>query len=508
MQATYTKAYLSIYGWQILSIILGLSSVFIVVPFLSSNKILYGIYSICISLTMFYNYADVGFISAGQKYAAEFYAKEDRKGEISIVSFTAFILFLFLGLVSILLVLLGLHPNWMITDLQDYQDLRIASFLMLILAFSFPVYACQRILVLIYGIRLEDYKFQRMVIIGNILRILSAIYFFSNERYMVVEYFLLFQIIGFLVVLSGIRDVGYRYGYSWKEFRQAFRFNRDIFNKTKQIAFVSLMLTVGWVLYYEIDQLAMSRILGAKQVAIYAIALAVLTMFRTFLGALYTPFTSRFNHFIGLGDINGLNLFYKHIVNLLFPLVTLPIIIVSMLADAFVVSWVGNGYDNSIFLVKVIVFTNILAFISYPSNPYLISREKIKYLYALTALSPFVFWLGILFTVNVYGVVSFALWKAFAMVLSGICSYLFICRVMHERMWKLPLELLRNYAFPLCICIILCFTARHFMVYEKGYMALIFNVLIMCAIFVFSSLACLFSCKPLREYVRKLVKII
>lgn len=63
--------------------------------FLSSNKILYGIYSICISLTIFYNYADVGFLSAGQKYAAESYAKGDRTGEMSIISFTAFILFLF-----------------------------------------------------------------------------------------------------------------------------------------------------------------------------------------------------------------------------------------------------------------------------------------------------------------------------------------------------------------------------------------------------------------------------
>ena len=508
MKTTYTKGYLSIYGWQILSIILGLLSVFIVVPFLSSNKILYGIYSICISLTLFYNYADVGFISAGQKYAAEFYARGDSEGEVSIVSFTAFILFIFLGLVSVLFFLIGLHPNWVIVDLQTYQDAHIASLLIFILAFSFPTYTCQRILILIYAIRLEDYKFQRIVIIGNVLRILSALYFFSNGRYMLVEYFLLYQIIGCLVVFYGICDVQERYEYSWKEFRRSFRFSRVIFNKVKRISFVSLALTIGWVLYYEIDQLAISRLWGAKQVAIYAIALAVLTMFRTFLGALYAPFTSRFNHFIGMGDIAGLNSFYKHIVIILFPLVTLPIIIVGMLARAFVVSWVGNGYDSSIFLVEIIVFANILAFSSYPSNPYLVSREKVKYLYILTVLSPFVFWLGILFTVNAYGIVAFAFWKVFAMTLSGICSYILVCRVMRESMWKLLFKLFRNYGIPLCLCILLCLFARNFMVYEKGYWALIINVLIMFTVFVLSSLACLLTSKPLREYVYKLVKVI
>ena len=247
MRESYTKGYLFIYGWQILSIILGLLSVFIVVPFLSSNKILYGIYSICISLTIFYNYADVGFLSAGQKYAAESYAKGDRTGEMSIISFTAFILFLFLGLISVLLFLIGLHPNWMIADLQAHRDVRIATLLIFILAFSFPIYACQRILVLIYAIRLEDYKFQRIVIIGNVLRILSTFCFFSNGKYMVVEYFLVYQIIGAFVALYGIRDVKGRYSYSWSEFRRFFRFNRSVFNRVKRVAFVSLVLTLSLI---------------------------------------------------------------------------------------------------------------------------------------------------------------------------------------------------------------------------------------------------------------------
>lgn len=310
----------------------------------------------------------------------------------------------------------------MIADLQAHRDVRIATLLIFILAFSFPIYACQRILVLIYAIRLEDYKFQRIVIIGNVLRILSTFCFFSNGKYMVVEYFLVYQIIGAFVALYGIRDVKGRYSYSWSEFRRFFRFNRSVFNRVKRVAFVSLVLTVGWVFYYEIDQLAISRLLGAKQVAVYAIALAVLTMFRTFLGALYAPFTSRFNHFIGLRDINGLNSFYKHIVNILFPLATLPIIIVSMLAKAFIISWVGKEYDSSVFLVEMIVFANILAFISYPSNPYLIGREKVNCLYVLSMLTPLVFWIGILCTVNAYGLGAFVFWKVVAMILSGVCS--------------------------------------------------------------------------------------
>lgn len=508
MSATYTKAYLSIYGWQMLSIVLGLLSAFIVIPFLSSNKILYGIYAICISLNMFYSYADIGFVSAGQKYAAEYFARNDRKGEISIVSFTAFILFLFFGGVSVLLIILGMHPDWMIADLHTYEDYHVATFLILILAFSFPIYACLRILFIIYGIRLEDYKFQRVVIIGNAVRILTALFFFANGRYMLIEYFFVFQLIGGFIVIYGVIDVHRRYGYSWKEFRLCFRFNKQVFNKVKQVAFASLMLTVGWVVYYELDQLVISRFLGARQVAIFAIALVILTMFRTFLGALYAPFTSRFNHFIGLGNIEGLNSFYKQIANLLFPLVTLPIIIVSILTKAFILSWVGTDYNESIVLVELIVYTNIFAFLSYPSNPYLISREKVKYLYVLTILNPLVFWLGILFTVHVYGIVVFAFWKAFAMILSGIYSYLFVCKVMQEKIWELPVELLKNYWFPLCFCIFLCFSARHFMIYEKGYMALSVNALIMFVVFILSSLACLLTSKPLREYVCKLVKVI
>ena len=96
MQNSYSKNYLKIYFFQILSIVLGFTSLFVVVPFLSEDKTTFGIYSVCISITIFFSYADLGFLGAGMKYAAERFSKNEREEEIKIVGFTHFVLLVFL----------------------------------------------------------------------------------------------------------------------------------------------------------------------------------------------------------------------------------------------------------------------------------------------------------------------------------------------------------------------------------------------------------------------------
>ena len=96
MQKSYTKNYLKIYFWQILSILLNLFSIFIVIPRLSSQPLIYGIYSICASAVIFLSYADLGFMNAGYKYASECYARGEKKEEIKVIGFVSFVLaFLF-----------------------------------------------------------------------------------------------------------------------------------------------------------------------------------------------------------------------------------------------------------------------------------------------------------------------------------------------------------------------------------------------------------------------------
>ncbi len=152
----YRKNYLKIYFWQIISVLLGFAALFIVVPYISSNKIIYGIYSVCTSLTIFFSYADLGFLSSGVKYAAEYYVRGEHKEEVRIIGFTSFIMVSVFAVLAIGILVLGFFPKLLIPELIDgSEQMHIARSLLFTLAISCPILIVQRVLNLIftYGIR-------------------------------------------------------------------------------------------------------------------------------------------------------------------------------------------------------------------------------------------------------------------------------------------------------------------------------------------------------------------
>ena len=92
MKKSFTSNYINIYLWKTISIVTGFISLLIVLPSISSNLELFGLYSFCISLTIYLTYSDLGFLGAGQKYAAESFAIGDSETEIELLGFTTMLL--------------------------------------------------------------------------------------------------------------------------------------------------------------------------------------------------------------------------------------------------------------------------------------------------------------------------------------------------------------------------------------------------------------------------------
>lgn len=488
----YRKNYIKIYIWQTISVLLGFAALFVVVPYISSNKTIYGVYSVCTSLTIFFSYADLGFLSSGVKYAAEYYIKGLHQEEVRIIGFTSYIMVSVFAVLALGIIILGFFPKLLIPELINGSDLMsIARWLLFILAFSCPVLIGQRLLNLIFTIRVEDYKFQRLCIVGNILRILSVFIFFGSGRYLIVEYYLFYQAVGLGVVIWAFIYAKKNYNYSIKEFLSSFRFDREVFNRVKYLTGTALIITLSSILFLELDQVVISNILGIEAVAVYAAALSVMQLVRTFCSIVYSPYTSRYNHFVGLNDYEGLTYFVRKMIYLFAPVLIIPLLSLSINAEPFVVSWVGEQYRESGFLVSFLVLCFVFNFIKDPVGAYFVATERNKVLIRYNLIIPVVYWVGIAMLVGSMGSKAFAIMKFIAPTFNVIAYWLLAKKDFINRGYRFLSmgQLLQTVIPTLIIVLFFSWFFGQWMIEEHSSKALLINILLIGTTIVCSMLA-------------------
>jgi O-antigen/teichoic acid export membrane protein len=479
MGKSYIKNYLKIYFWQGISLVLNFFTMFAVIPFLSSDPITYGIYSVCVSFSIFLAYADLGFMSAGQKYAAEYYAKGNREKEIKIIGFTGFILLIFLLLFFLGFIYLSKNPVLLVKGIETNYQFDLSSSLFLILAIFTPTTLLQRIVQMIFAVRMKDYIIQRNNIIGNIIKLISVLYFFKEGSYNIVGYFLFTQIINLFAALFALFIAHKNFNYNLTLLIKSICFNKLIFKKTKSLALASLFITFCWILYYELDSVVIGKLLGAKSVAIYSIGLTALSFFRSLLGIAFSPFSVRFNHFIGTEDDISLKSFYLSIVIIFAPFVFFPIISIAIFAKPIILTWVGVVYISSVASFQLLVFCNIFAFITYPTNFMLLAKEKQNVLYKVNLFLPLIFWSGIYLTINKLGILSFALFKVVAFLFTAIFLYRVMIRYLKLNFLCSIKEIFKPMAWSSIFLIATSFFIRNYLPNEKSKINLI---IVTCAI--------------------------
>ena len=452
MADSYTKKYISIYFFQGLSIILGFISLFIVLPYISSDKDLYGVYAICTSLTIYFSYADLGFGAAGQKFAVESFVNHDRDEEMRIIGFTTFVFLVLMTSIALLILLLSIQPDFLLKGITD-DNILTARWLLIILALSSPVLAMNRALNVIYSIRLEDYKFQQIHIVCNIIKILSVFFFFTGGRYLLVPYYFFVNIMGLVSALWALFYVKRKYNYQILRLIKNIKFNKTVFDKIKGLAFAGLVSMICWILYYELDQIAIGTMFDVKAVATYSIAFSVLTYFRTYFGVIFSPLTARFNYFIGEGNTQGLNEHLCRVCCFFLPFVVFPILAVVIFAEPFVITWVGGQYIDSIIHTRLLVVCNILAFITYPASAYIMALQKSKEIVKMSMFIALVYWLGIIILQGKLELLSFSLMKTVAFLLSAVYYVYLIIKFQKTSSFKFVFSIIKPYILPLLITV-------------------------------------------------------
>jgi O-antigen/teichoic acid export membrane protein len=388
---SFNKKLLLIYTTKFFGILTGFLSILLVVPRLTSNPTIYGVYTICTSLGLFFSYADFGFLAACQKYAAEYYFKKELKQEMKIIAFALFILATFISLIIFFLVFVAFNPSLIIKTTNLY-DLKVASQLIFILIAFAPVIIIQKLNVLVFSIRIEDYIYQSIDVVFNIIKIGIISLFVTSANYEIVGYYVSIQTLTLLSTLIAVAIIKYRYHYQFFFFLKQFRFSKEVYIKTKDLAFSSLLLTIAWILYFEMDTIILSKFYGVQTVAIYAVAVVFLNFLRTFYNTLYSPYSAYFYRFTVDDDIHGLNNAFSSLIKWSFPLIVIPSLVLILNMKTIIQLWVGPSYQKSILISQMFVFTIALTAICIPISFYFIANAFNKTLRFLALLLPFVFY--------------------------------------------------------------------------------------------------------------------
>lgn len=500
MQQSFTNNYILIYFFQILSIALGFASMFIVTPALSSNPTVYGIYFICTSITIFFSYADFGFLGAGMKFAAEYYAKNERRKELEMIGFSHFILLITVLIICLGFLILSFNPSWLIKDIPSEIEKDIAQKLLLILAIFSPTIVLQRMIQMIYNIRLQEYKILRISIIGNIVRILSVFFFFNSEKYDIVGFYFTFNVINLLVVIFNLAQANRNFHIKISEIFANLRFKRVIFHQIKHLAFSTIIGTLLWIIFYELDSIVIGRTLGPEAVAMYAIGLTLLGFIRSMLGVFFSPFAARFNHFIGLGKEEELRHFYLFIIEIMFFIVVLPLLSIALMAKPITISWVGEQYIESIPIVVMLVLCNILAFIQYPTSNLIIAKQQMNAIYITNGVLPLVYWVGIIATIQFLGIYSFPIFKLIAFIVTGFIYIYYTVKFLEITIWNFIKKIILPYLPAISFTICILTAVSKLISIERSSKDLLLCGSIIFATIIISFIISLYTVKPLKEY--------
>ncbi len=313
------------------------------------------------------------------------------------------------------------------------------------------------------------------------------------------------------MIFTSLFDIK-KYGYKIKDFLRAFKFDKAVFNKEKSLSIASLTSMISMILYNELDQLAIPSIFNVESVALYATAFSLMTFVRSYCSLVYSPYSSRYNIFVGLGANEGLGDFTNKMVTVFNPIIVLPIFTVALFSNPLVVSWVGDNYVESAPMMSWMVLSFALTGFTQPLTTYMTAREKNRKIVTGAILLPILYWGGIIVLSRFMDVKSFAIMKFVAPTILVGYYWNVITKDVKDMgfsfisFYRLILRLIP----PVLISVGLSIVLKPYMFYTHSTRSLILNIVILAIAVGITMLASVFFNQELRimlaTNLKKLIK--
>ena len=500
---SYFKSYL----FQGFTMILNFFSMFLVLPALSSNIHIFGIYTSCIAFTTFLSYSDFGFLPAAQKLAMKFALKSDMKGEAEVIGFALFILLISSLFLSVGIVFLLIDPNLYLSDVTNNSDVCIARSLFAVLLISVLNFVLQKLIQMILATRYLDYKFQILNVFINSLRIIGIFYFFHAERYDIVGYFLYTQLVSLVLLLLFLAYVLGSTGMTSTLLLTSIKFNKTIYLSTKNLALSGVVSTLIWIFLYELDVIYISKNYGMTWVAFYAIGFTILAFFRGIFGMIYSPFVTRFNELIYLKNWTQIKNFYQMIVSFFSPFAIYPILLFFLNSEFFVISWVGLDYLQSVDLFRILVLVNIFAFLSYPTGMLIFSFGLLKRTLLFNVSTVILYWALVYVLFDFIGFEILAFSKLLIFCILFFYNLRFYNKFCKTRPTYLIQNVLKHHTIPATVIVALSSVFNSIFVPEQSKTNLLIFVLFFILSFVMSLILHYLLNRSFRLNVKQLVNV-
>ncbi len=163
------------------------------------------------------------------------------------------------------------------------------------------------------------------------------------------------------------------------------------------------------------------------------------------------------------------------------PILIVPILSLSLMAEPFVVSWVGAQYSESAVLVSFLVLCFIFNFVFDPINQYFVATERNRVLIRWNLMLPIIFWVGVFSLLGLLGLKAFAIMKFVSPFVVAITYWILASKDFKLRGYRFLSigELLITVIPTIIIVFVSSWIFSHWMIEENTKRALFINLLLM-----------------------------